>query len=146
MSDTGLDTNLDEALQLLMNRLRPSEMRSAWRKLALHLRAQNRQRIRANQNPDGSPYEPRKDRTNRKKMLTGFSSAKYLKYKMRADHVAIGIMGAGPAAAVHHLGKTEGGIRYPSRALIGLSDDDKKAALEILNVEVIAAHLNPRRR
>ncbi len=134
MSDTGLDVSaMDETLHILMNQLKPSQMRPFWRKLAIHFRAKNRTRIRANQNADGSAYTPRKDRSNSKKMLTGFSKAKYLKYQVKAEHVVIGIMGAGSAAYIHHLGQIEDGIRYPARELIGLPEEDKQEALDMLN-------------
>lgn len=124
-------SDIDQALESLLNSLSPAQLRSAMREIASYLRKHNAFRIRSQQNPDGSAYTPRKDKTVRRKMLTGFT--KHLKQNVSMETLEVGIFGhAANLAHIHHDGQAEDGIQYPSRKLIGFSDEDKYAIRDIL--------------
>lgn len=118
-------------IETLLNSLSNAQMRRVMREIATYLRQRNAYRIRTQQNADGSRYQPRKDKTVKRRMLTGFS--KHLKKRISADQVEVGIFGnAANLAHIHHDGQTEDGIQYPSRQLIGLPDEDQAAIRQML--------------
>ncbi len=68
-----------------------------------------------------------------KKMLTGFR--KNLKVKASTDQGGTGAKlyyQAGKAAYTHHLGLVENGVQYPARQLLGLSEEDKLEAINLI--------------
>lgn len=122
---------MNEDLETLLNALSPTQFRRVMREIASYLRQRNAYRIQQQQNADGTAYEPRKDKTIKCKMLTGFN--KHLRKRVSIEEVEVGIFGqAAKLAYIHHSGKTESGIQYPSRQLIGLPDDDLQAIQQIL--------------
>ncbi len=82
---------LESWLTPLINKLSPKERRVLAREVARDLRIANRERIKAQTNPDGTPYEPRSEirgrsgRIRRKAMFTKLRTAKYLRIKTTAD-------------------------------------------------------------
>lgn len=142
---------LDNWLTPLIEKLTPKERRVLAREVARDLRIANRERIKAQTNPDGTPYEPRKQlrgrrgRIRRKAMFTGLRTAKYLRIKTTADEAAVGFLGrVARIARVHHYGLRDrvekGGPQhqYARRELIGITTKDADHIAEsVLN------HLSP---
>lgn len=120
---------IDQAITDALAKFGPARFKKALREVAQYLRRENRFRIRAQQNIDGSAYTPRKrKRKGQGKMMKGF--AKRMQAKWGIDKAEVFINGRlGP---IHHQGQTERGIKYPSRKLIGLPEKDKQAVLDIL--------------
>lgn len=108
------------------------------RKAAQQLRRSQQQRIRAQVNPDGSPFEARKPRDLRgkkgrikRRMFEKLKTARYLKAKGTPQQAVIGFAGrVSRIARVHQYGlKDRAGrgspeVRYARRELLGLSDQD----------------------
>ena len=142
---------LDEWLTPLINKLSPKERRVLAREVARDLRIANRERIKAQTNPDGTPYEPRTElrgrsgRIRRKAMFTKLRTAKYLRIKTTADTAEMGFLGrVARIARVHHYGLRDrvepGGPQhqYARRELIGITAKDaERIADSVLN------HLTP---
>ena len=138
----------DELLQLeswltpLIEKLSPKERRILAREVARDLRIANRERIKAQTNPDGTPYEPRTEirgrsgRVRRKAMFTKLRTAKYLKIKTSADEASVGfVWQVARIARVHHYGLRDrvekGGPlhQYAKRELLGITHKDRDALI-----------------
>lgn len=153
-----MSTDLEKELQQLDNWLTPlieslsaKERRVLAREVARDLRIANRERIKAQTNPDGTPYEPRKQlrgrsgAIRRKAMFKKLGTAKYLKVKTSADEAAVEFRGqVARIARVHHYGLRDrvekGGPQhqYARRELIGITAKDADHIAEsVLN------HLSP---
>ncbi len=127
----ALETWLSPLLQKLDSRGRAQLARKA----AQQLRRSQQQRIRAQVNPDGSPYEPRKPRDLRGKqgrikgrMFKKLKMARYLKAKGSPQQAVIGFAGrVSRIARVHQYGlkdRAERGapeVRYDKRKILGLT-------------------------
>lgn len=124
---------------VLLARLGAGERRKLNQDIARDLRRSQQQRIAAQQNPDGSPYAPRKPRKDlrgkkggvRRKMFAKLRQAKHLKLQSTADRIAIGFVGrTARLARVHQYGlrdRAERGapdVQYERRQLLGLTDAD----------------------
>nr|WP_027599388.1 phage virion morphogenesis protein [Pseudomonas sp. MOIL14HWK12:I2] len=130
----ALETWLSPLLQKLDGRGRAQLARKA----AQQLRRSQQQRIRAQVNPDGSPYAPRKPRYLRGKkvrikgrMFEKLRMAQYLKAKGTPQEAVIGFAGrVSRIARIHQYGladRAERGapqVRYAARKLLGLTDSD----------------------
>ncbi|MDR6230437.1 phage virion morphogenesis protein [Pseudomonas sp. SORGH_AS199] len=130
----ALETWLSPLLQKLDGRGRAQLARKA----AQHLRRSQQQRIRAQMNPDGSPFEARKPRDLRgkkgrikRRMFEKLKMARYLKAKGSPQQAVIGFAGrVSRIARVHQYGlkdRAEHGapeVRYTRRELLGLQSDD----------------------
>ena len=133
--------NLDDLLAGLLWKLKPSK-RKALIKQALRLVLKNnKQRIRQQQNVDGSSYTPRKPRKNKtkKKMLIGFIP--HLKIlEATANQGKAGIIKKSLGlATIHHHGLTDKqGQEMPERQLMGLSDQDKEIVMDLFINAVFA--------
>ena len=126
----------------------------ARRKLALavarDLKQSQVRRIAAQQNPDGSGFEPRKKQAGRLRSQSGrirrsggmfqkLRKAAYLGHEATAEEASVGFNNATVArvARVHQDGlvdrvsraKNAPSIRYPSRRLLGFTDDDRQRLL-----------------
>ncbi|CAD5269968.1 MULTISPECIES: phage virion morphogenesis protein [Halomonadaceae] len=130
---------LESWLTPLINKLSPKERRVLAREVARDLRIANRNRIKAQTNPDGTPYEPRTQlrgrsgAIRRKAMFTKLRTAKYLKIKTNVDEAAVGFMGRiNRIARVHHYGLRDrvekGGPQhqYARRELVGITATDRE--------------------
>ena len=107
-------------------------------KAAQHLRRSQQQRIRAQVNPDGSPFEARKPRDLRgkkgrikRRMFEKLKMTRYLKAKGTPQQAVIGFAGrVSRIARIHQHGlydRAEHGapqIKYAKRELLGLTDKD----------------------
>jgi len=142
---------LEEWLTPLINKLGTKERRVLAREVARDLRIANRDRIKAQTNPDGTPFEPRNElrgrsgRIRRKAMFNKLRTAKYLRLKTNADAAEVGFLGrVARIARVHHYGLRDrverGGPQhqYARRELIGITAKDAgRIADSVLN------HLTP---
>lgn len=128
---------LEEWITPLINRLSPKERRLLAREVARDLRIANRNRIKAQTNPDGTPFEPRNElrgrsgQIRRRGMFSKISTAKYLRIKTNANAAEVGFLGrVARIARVHHYGLRDrvepGGPqhKYARRELIGITAAD----------------------
>ncbi|MDH4763042.1 phage virion morphogenesis protein [Pseudomonas sp. CBMAI 2609] len=132
----ALETWLSPLLQKLDGRGRAQLARKA----AQELRRSQQQRIRAQVNPGGSPYAPRKPRDLRGKkgrikgrMFEKLKMARYLKTKGSPQAAVVGFTGrVARIARVHHYGLKDRAervapeVRYSSRELLGVTDREKE--------------------
>jgi phage virion morphogenesis protein len=124
----------------MLARLTPAARRAAAMDIGRALRKSQQQRIVAQQNPDGTAFEPRKARARlrakagrirRQKMFAKLRTAKMLKIETDAEGLAIGWAGrVARIARVHQEGLESGvapGIkyRYPVRQLLGLTQAER---------------------
>lgn len=136
---------LEEWAGALLAQLGPAGRRAAAVDIARELRRSQQARITAQQNPDGSPYVPRKPRAMPSKNLRGkqgrikkqamfvkLRTAKHLKIENDDSGLAIGFAGrVAHLARIHQEGQTAevelGGptYKYPARKLIGFTQADR---------------------
>lgn len=120
------------------------------RKAAQQIRRSQQKRIRAQNNPDGSPYTPRKPRDLRgkkgrikRRMFEKISLVRYLKAKGTPQEAVTGFAGrVARIARVHQFGLKDRAepnapaVRYSRRELLGLDkdviDDLEQLILELL--------------
>lgn len=140
----ALETWLSPLLQKLDGRGRAQLARKA----AQQLRRSQQQRIRAQVNPDGSPYAPRKPRDLRgrkgrikRRMFEKLKMARYVRAKGTPREVVVGFTGrVSRIARVHQYGlkdRAERGapeVQYARRELLGLDRKNMELLTEsILN-------------
>ena len=148
----GLD-ELEHRLGELLANVGPAERVRLAHQLGRELRQSHSRRIRGNLNPDGSSFEPRKEREplrskggriKRRKaagpMFKQMGGASSLSWEASADGVSLGFADAGlqRIARVHQhglrdrvsraLGSPE--AQYPSRRLLGLTTVDRRRLLD----------------
>jgi phage virion morphogenesis protein len=141
---------LNARLAVLMARLGEGERRVLGRRIGILIGRSNRKRIAAQQNPDGSPFEPRrpKDLGGKKggirrkaagAMFRRLRTPKFLRTQSDADQVELGFAGAAARiAGVHHHGLRDRvsnrpgapEATYPQRRLLGLDEADREAILD----------------
>lgn len=142
-------TALEDWAGALLDQLGPSGRRKAAKAVATALRKSQQQRIAQQQNPDGSPFVPRKaqpgklrgkrGRIKRAAMFTKLRRATYLKARADADSASVEFVGrAATIAEVHQYGRTDKVnkrgtlVRYPRRLLLGFSADDRQLVRDVL--------------
>lgn len=145
---------LEDWVAPLIERLSDRERRQLAATLARDLRRQQVANIKAQRNPDGSPWEPRKQPLRnqrgqirsqaqaRKQSLDMFAklrSPAKLKAKGTPNEAVVGFVGmAQRIARVHHFGLEDrvnrGGpvYRYPARELLGVTDGQVERVREML--------------
>ncbi|WP_053140639.1 phage virion morphogenesis protein [Erwinia billingiae] len=129
----GLEV-FDERLGALIGNLSPAARKDMARSIAKRLRAGQQQNIKRQQEPDGTPFKPRKAPVRKKKgrvkreMFARLRTAKYMKAKGTADDAVVEFTGnVQRMARVHHYGLRDrparGGkeVKYEARVLLGLS-------------------------
>lgn len=131
----------------LMAQLRPAERRRVNRAVAVELRRSEGQRIAAQQNPDGTPYAPRRAKKNlrgkagaiRRRMFTRLRTARYLRVQATDTEAIVGYSGAtARLALVHQEGRSDRPapgqkpVRYPRRKLLGFTQQERDAVLDTL--------------
>lgn len=133
---------LEGWLSPLLQKLTPAERKGLARQVARDLRAANVATMKAQQAPDGTPWEPRKPNklreergTVRRKakpapMFQKLRAAKHLKAQGLTDEAVLEFVGrADRIARVHHFGLEDrvnpGGPmhRYSARPLLGISEE-----------------------
>lgn len=130
---------LDDWIAPLIEKLSAQQRRVLAKEIARDLRNSQRDRIKAQQNPDGSGFEPRKSlesrsgRVRRKGMFTKLRTAKYLKLRTGSDAAAVGFTGRiAYIARVHQEGLrtrvAPGGAshNYARRELLGFTAADRE--------------------
>jgi len=135
MSRSDPNQALDNWVAAQLARLAPAARRQLARKLALGIRRDQQKRIAAQQNPDGSPYTPRKPRAvarsgqiRRKALFSKLRRAKYLRIRATANGAEIGFTGrSARIARIHQYGlrdrvaRNGPTVRYPRRELLGFT-------------------------
>ncbi|WP_136067089.1 phage virion morphogenesis protein [Modicisalibacter radicis] len=131
----------------LLARLEAKERRRLARAIARDLRRSQRERIRSQTNPDGTPYAPRKPQKwlarqgsiRRKAMFGKLATAKWLKATARGDAAMVGFFGnVARLAKTHQYGLRDRvdrdgpTIEYPQRELLGFTDQDREVILDSL--------------
>lgn len=139
-------TQLDDWLAPLLAKLTARERRTLARRVATRLRQHQRERIKAQQNPDGSRFAPRKPQNRhkagaicRRGMFTKLRTTKYLRTRTGKDAAVAGFYGRiAHIARVHQYGLRDrvepGGpsVQYPQRQLLGFADEDREAIRDAL--------------
>ena len=134
---------LDAYLAGLLSKLEAPQRRALARAVAVELRRRQSDRIAAQRNPDGTPYEPRKPQLRHKRgsvrrtMFTRLRMARYMRIEADANMAAVTFAGTVlRIATVHHFGLRDrvnkNGLtaKYPSRELLGLDDGDIRLVTE----------------
>ena len=144
-------------LQSLIEKASPAARRQLASQIAKQLRASQAARIKANQNPDGSPYEARKPQQFlgrkrkgriRKAMFGKLIRTRWLKGKGSASEATVSFIGSATRIAnVHQYGlrdrvnKHGTEATFPQRELLGLTRDEENK-IETTIVEFLANHLS----
>lgn len=137
---------LPEHLGRIIDGLSDGQMLKLKKTLAQKVRNNQKKRITAQQNVDGSTYTPkkpqrkRKGRRVRKKMMNTIKLARHMKIEQSREGFAIGYVGRmAQVAEVHQYGltarlnaKTGVSAAYPVRELLGISDEDKQMIDEMV--------------
>ena len=141
---------LDAWLQALIASTKPEARRQLARRLAQALRQSQIDRNRAQQNPDGTPYEPRKPQSAglrekkgrlRRRMFERMATTRHMRATATSSAATVEIAGrAARIARVHQFGRQDTvnrrGLRvqYPVRELLGFArDQEKKISLFVLD-------------
>ena len=127
----------------LLAKLQPAQRRAINHQVAIDLRRNQAQRIKAQQGPDGAAYPPRKRRKELKgkkgrikrqkaAMFAKLRTTKHMKVKATGDQIEVGFFGwVARVARVHQFGQQDRATKkgpvgkYPERPLIGLSKPDR---------------------
>lgn len=119
------------------------------RQLGQKLRRSQSQRIAAQMNPDGTPFEPRKEQPQsqarqrqgriRRTMFNKLKAAKFMRIEASAEGVAIAFVGrVSRIARVHQEGLTDQvqpdgpQYQYSERKLLGWSESDIELVREVI--------------
>lgn len=132
-------TGLETWASTLLAKLDPAARRKLTSQIAQDLRRQQQTRIQAQQNPDGTPYAPRKQRKNirgkqgriKKQKASMFNKLRtntHLKAKADCKGLEAGFYGSvARFAQVHQYGLRDrvvaggGDVQYETRRIIGLT-------------------------
>lgn len=141
---SGLEA-FDERLGVLIGNLSPAARKEMARSIAKRVRAGQQQNIRLQQEPDGTPFKPRKAPVRKKKgrvkreMFAKLRTAKYMKTQASPNESVIEFAGnVQRMARVHHYGLRDRPtlkgkeVKYESRPLLGISEQDLKMIEEIM--------------
>ncbi|WP_201556283.1 phage virion morphogenesis protein [Psychrobacter sp. 72-O-c] len=133
-----MNDNFDELapwLDRIDQQLDSGQKRKLNRRLSTKLRMQMKRRIKAQKDPDGRKFTPRK-RNQAGSIRQGAMFKrlpKMIKTAYSSNHAEVGFSGrTAEVMAVHQYGKTikpsedSKATRYPIRETVGWSDDDKK--------------------
>lgn len=138
----------------LLHKLEPVQRRRMLVDVARRLRTANAQRMRAQTDPDGDPWEPRKppgpalrskreqlrqQARQRQPMFAKLRRQKHLKAARDGDAAVVAFARrAERIARVHHFGEEDavnpGGprYRYPARELLGIGEEDVEVLRDLL--------------
>lgn len=129
----------------LIARLAPGARKALAQEIAKTLRASQQKRVAAQINPDGTGFTPRKPQIRQQKgrikrqMFSKLRTAKFLKADSRADSATVRFAASVQRIAqVHQFGlrdkvnrKNSLEVTYPVRELLGISESDQAAIMEI---------------
>lgn len=143
---------LDQWFGQVLEGLSPTQRKRAGMKLGKALRRSNLDRIASNVEPDGGAMEKRKARLDQRgrvrrkaggKMFRKLRLAREWSIKATPDSVEIAPAKNSQIAATHHfglrgfVGRAPDGkkvfSRYPERSLLGFSDADREAVLDVVS-------------
>lgn len=138
--------DLETWVQPLLVKLGPAERRKLARTIGQQLGQSQRNRIAAQQNPDGSPFEPRKPQNRqragfvrRRAMFSKIRQAKHLRVTVTNQGVEVGFVGrVAQIARVHQEGlrarvsRDGPHAQYARRELLGFSPADRAMVQNLL--------------
>lgn len=142
--------SLSDVIAPLLNKLSPVHRKIILRKIITQLRDSNQQRIKAQENPDGSAFAPRKVqpevkglRNKRGPMFTKLRLNKHLRLQLYTNEATVGFSGrAGIIAQQHQEGSPDTSNRFPmpttQRQLLGITANDEQQILSIVFDELSA--------
>jgi phage virion morphogenesis protein len=132
----------------LLQRLQPAERSRLARKVGMGLRRAQQKRIAAQQNPDGSPYAPRRTPTPRRAkagrikrgaMFAKIRQARHLRVRTSPQEVTVGFTGrVSRIARIHQEGRSDtvgsNGLRvtYQRRLLLGFTRADEQLVRDLI--------------
>lgn len=138
----------------LLQKLAPAQRSRMLLDVARRLRTANARRMRAQTDPEGAAWTPRKapgqalrskrerlrqEARQRNPMFAKLRQQKYLKARRDGDAAVVEFAGrAARIARVHHFGETDavnpGGpsYDYPARELLGITSEDAEALRDVL--------------
>lgn len=140
-------TRLENWVAPLLAKLSASEVRKLNNQIARELRRSQQQRIRQQQNPDGTPFAPRKKQPQRSKkgrikrsaMFGKIRTARYLRLSSDVNRIGLSFTGRiGRIARVHQYGlrdRPAAGqkqVQYDQRQLLGFSAADRQMIEDLL--------------
>lgn len=123
----------------LLNNVSKPRRRLLYQQIGRELVRSQRRRIKAQQNPDGSAYEPRKTpkkgvkgKIKSGKMFEKITQARFMRLRQENEGVSLGYEGGNAVVARIHQEGLVGRVRkdwhlkvkYASRELLGFTDDD----------------------
>lgn len=139
-----MDNSISDVLGPMLNKLNPGRRKLLLREVAAYLRNSNQQRIKTQQEPDGTPFAPRKLATQYKNlkskrgpMFSKLRLNKHLQLRVSDSEASIGFSGRTAFIARQHhegLADTSNYQRIPTtkRQLLGITAEDEKNILEII--------------
>lgn len=123
----------------LLNNVSKPRRRLLYQQIGRELARSQRRRIKAQQNPDGSAYEPRKTpkkgvkgKIKSGKMFEKITQARFMRLRQENEGVSLGYEGGNAVVARIHQEGLVGRVRkdwhlkvkYASRELLGFTDND----------------------
>lgn len=140
MSDLNeLASALPEWATAIAAQLDDKELKKINRAIAVELRAANRERLRAQTDPDGDDFvKPLK--SSNSPMFRELTKARHLKFKATTRYAQIGFKGStARIARIHHEGQrstvrpdSSKKFPYPQRELIGIANADRRIIIRVL--------------
>lgn len=141
-------TAIEDWASALLAKVSPAGRRKVAQAIATALRRSQQQRIAAQRDPEGAPFEPRKPRKDlrgkrgrvkREAMFAKLRTSKWLKTRATPEGAEVGFTGrVARIATVHQYGDmdtvTPGGkrVRYPRRPLLGYAEGDRTLIRDLL--------------
>ncbi|MCZ0930292.1 phage virion morphogenesis protein [Halomonas janggokensis] len=136
---------LEDWVGPLLTQLDVKQRRALARNVARDLRRRQRERIRAQTNPDGTPFTPRKAQSfrsqqgsiRRRAMFSKLSTAKWLKATARGDTAVVGFFGSVARLAKSHqyglrdrVSRDGPEVEYAQRELLGFTALDQEHIMD----------------
>ena len=126
------------AFEALLKNISKPRRRLLYQQIGRELARSQRRRIKAQQNPDGTPYAPRKakhktkGRINSKLMFKKIGLPAHLKLRYENEGISLGFYGGDAAIAEIHQYGLKGRVRsefkwkvpYERRELLGFTEED----------------------
>jgi len=138
---------LNDHLGAMLIKLSDAERRKLEMSIGRKLRSSQKKRITSQQNPDSTPYVPRKNKLRDKKnkiknkMFNAIKNAKWMRVQRTSEGVAVGFTGrVAFIARVHQLGLRDKvdrdgpTVKYNSRELLGFT----QAEMDMIEKDVLA--------
>lgn len=133
--------SVERALAALINKYTPSQRRKLSGQLGRRLRQHQQKRIQQQQNPDGSAFIARKNRT-RRVMFRRLRTVRFMRTRTNANSATIYFKGnSDHIARVHHYGLRDKvskkgrrlEVKYARRQLLGITRTD----IDMISQEII---------